>query len=71
MESTFEAGGSRVFGRAYKLKALVDYETGTGAQVTPVQACEAIQMAERFVAAVAVLIPEDDVPPAPSAQPLA
>jgi hypothetical protein len=68
MEWTFEAGGSRFLGRACNLKALVDYETGLGANSTPVQAREAIQLAECFVVAVAVLIPEDDAPSAPSAR---
>ena len=65
----FDIEQRRFLGRAYNLKSLVDYETGPGAHITPVQAREAIQMAERFVAGVAVLIPEDDALPAPSAHP--
>lgn len=62
-DSHFGIEQRRFLGRAYNLKALVDYETGPGARITSSQAREAIQMAERFVAAVAVLIPEDVAPP--------
>lgn len=44
-------------GRAYNLKALADYETGSGSQVSAESAREAIQTAHRFVACVAGLIP--------------
>ncbi len=63
----FDIEQRRFLGRAYNLKALVDYETGPGAHITEAQAIEAIRMAERFVAAVAELMPEDEVvPPAPN-----
>jgi uncharacterized protein (UPF0332 family) len=35
--------------RAYNLKAIADYETGPGSQVSAERAREAIQMARRFV----------------------
>jgi len=42
-------------GRAYNLKAIADYETAPGSNVTVAQATEAID--KRFVAAVIALIP--------------
>jgi uncharacterized protein (UPF0332 family) len=44
-------------GRTYNLKAIADYETGPGSNVTVAQATEAIAAARRFVAAVVGLIP--------------
>ena len=43
--------------RAYNLKAIADYETGSSSQVSAEQAREAIQTARRFVECVADLIP--------------
>ena len=42
--------------RAYNLKAIADYETGPGAEVTNAQASEAIAVARRLVAIVEELI---------------
>jgi uncharacterized protein (UPF0332 family) len=39
--------------RTYNLKAIADYLTGPGSQVTVEQAHEAIKTAERFVAVIA------------------
>jgi hypothetical protein len=41
-------------GRAYSLKALVDYETGAGSKVSHFQAVEAIEAGRSFVAAARV-----------------
>ncbi len=38
--------------RAYSLKSAADYETGAAANVTEAQACEAIGLAEEFVAVI-------------------
>ena len=47
----------RVFlSRAYNLKAIADYQTGPGSQVSVEQAQEAIKTAERFVEAVAAML---------------
>lgn len=43
-------------GRAYNLKAIADYETGPGSNVTPAQATEAIGTAHRFLATIVELI---------------
>ena len=51
------------------LKAIGDYQTGPGSQVTVEQAREAIQTARRFVASVASLIPANGhTPNAPEAR---
>ncbi len=44
-------------GRAYNLKAIADYETGTGSSVSAESARAALQTARRFVECVAALIP--------------
>ena len=55
--------------RTYNLKAIADYQTGPGSQVTVEQAREAIQTARRFVASVASLIPANGhTPNAPEAR---
>jgi uncharacterized protein (UPF0332 family) len=46
--------------RTYNLKAIADYQTGPGSQVTVEQAQEAIRTAERFVEVVAPLVGEAD-----------
>jgi uncharacterized protein (UPF0332 family) len=43
-------------GRTYNLKAIADYETGPGAEVSPERAAEAITAAKRFVACISDLI---------------
>jgi uncharacterized protein (UPF0332 family) len=50
--------------RAYNLKAIADYQTGPGSQVTVEQAQEAITAAERFVACTEELLAALDPPPA-------
>ena len=42
--------------RTYNLKAIADYLTGPGSQVTVEQAQEAIKTAERFVEVVATVL---------------
>ena len=44
-------------GRAYNLKAIADYETGPGSQVSEKSAREAIQTARRFVECITTCIP--------------
>jgi len=53
----FPAKSRELLGRTYNLKAIADYETAPGSNVTVAQATEAIDMARRFVAAVIALIP--------------
>jgi uncharacterized protein (UPF0332 family) len=43
-------------GRTYNLKAIADYETGPGSEVSPEQATDAIETAKRFVAKMVELI---------------
>jgi uncharacterized protein (UPF0332 family) len=43
--------------RTYNLKAIADYQTGPGSQVTVEQAQEAIKTAERFVDVITGLLP--------------
>ncbi len=50
-------------GRAYNLKAVADYETGPGSQVSAESARQAIQTARRFVECVAGLIPSNGLTP--------
>ena len=57
-------------GRAYNLKAIADYETGPGSQVSAESALSAIQTARRFVESVASLLPANGrTPRAPEAEP--
>jgi uncharacterized protein (UPF0332 family) len=46
--------------RAYNFKAIADYQTGPGSQVSAASARETIAMARRFVPCVASLIPPND-----------
>jgi len=56
--------------RAYNLKTIADYETGSGSHMSAERAKEAIQTARRFVERVAGLIPADGrVPRASEAEP--
>ena len=50
-------------GRAYNLKAIADYETGSEAKVTEAQAAESIDEAQRFFAAVESVIRASDESP--------
>lgn len=43
-------------GRTYQLKAIADYETGSGSKVSPEQATEAIETGKRFVMKMVELI---------------
>lgn len=43
-------------GFAYNLKAIADYETGPGSEVSPEMASDAVETAKRFVARLAELI---------------
>jgi uncharacterized protein (UPF0332 family) len=47
-------------GRAYNLKAIADYETGPGSEITAERAVWAIRIAQRFVDFVAGLLVPDD-----------
>jgi uncharacterized protein (UPF0332 family) len=51
--------------RAYRLKSVADYETGTAAIVTAAQASEAMGLAEEFVAAIRRIIAAVPETPAP------
>ncbi len=56
----------RVFlSRTYNLKAIADYETGPGSEVTAERAASALEAAKKFVAHVAALLtPNGHTPPA-------
>jgi hypothetical protein len=43
--------------RAYNLKAVADYETGPGSEITAERAALAVEVGKRFVAHIAGLIP--------------
>jgi uncharacterized protein (UPF0332 family) len=43
-------------GRTYNLKAIADYETGPGSEVTSEQAQQAIETATRFIACIETLL---------------
>lgn len=46
----------RIFlSQSYNLKAIADYETGPGSEVSPERAAQAVAMAKRFVARIAEL----------------
>ena len=51
-------------GFAYNLKAIADYQTGHGSEVSPELATEAIETAKRFVAKMAELIDTGVIRPA-------
>jgi len=55
-ESGFDAELRAFLGRAYQLKSVADYGTGSSAEVTPAQASQALAGALRFVEAVEALI---------------
>ena len=52
----FDAELSAFLGRAYNLKAIADYETGPGSEVSPGLATEAVETSKRFVDCIASLI---------------
>lgn len=52
----FDIGLRAFLGRTYDLKAIADYETGPGSEVTVEQAEEAIATARRFIAAIEELL---------------
>jgi uncharacterized protein (UPF0332 family) len=43
--------------QTYNLKAIADYETGPGSEVTPERAASALEAGKKFVAHVAALLP--------------
>jgi uncharacterized protein (UPF0332 family) len=43
-------------GRTYNLKAIADYETGPGSEVSPELATEAVEISKRFVAKMVELV---------------
>ncbi len=47
-------------GRAYNLKAIADYETGPGSEISPERAAWAIETADLFVEFVARSLPAED-----------
>lgn len=58
-------------GRAANLKAIADYETGPGSEISPERAARAVQTAGRFVEFIAGLLPANGMAPpsAPEDQP--
>ena len=50
---------------AYNLKAIADYETGPGSEVSAERATEAVEAGKRFVAHIVGLIPSVKPPPRP------
>jgi len=65
------APDQRVFlSQTYNLKAIADYETGPGFEVTAERAVSALEAAKKFVAHVAGLLPPNGhTPPLPERQP--
>ena len=49
-DPTFDLNLRAFLGHAYNLKAIADYETGPGSEVSPEQAANAIKDGKRFVA---------------------
>ena len=50
-------GELRLFlSRSYNLKAIADYETGPGSEVSPERAAEAVETGKRFVAHIGALV---------------
>jgi len=49
--------------QAYNLKAIADYETGTGAEISAERAAKAVADAKRFVAHFAALVPVQGADP--------
>ena len=68
-EPRFDMELRTFLGRAYNLKAIADYETGPGSQVSPESARTAIETARRFVECVTGLIPANGRPPEPDPNP--
>ncbi len=69
-EPRFDIELRAFLGRAYNLKAIADYETGPGSQVSSESARAAVQTARRFVECVAGLIPANSpAPRAPETEP--
>jgi uncharacterized protein (UPF0332 family) len=54
----FDSELSAFLSRAYNLKAIADYETGPGSEVSPELATEAVATSKRFVDCIANLIGE-------------
>ena len=59
-DSRFDVELRTFLPRAYNFKAIADYQTGPGSQVSAASARETIAMARRFVECVASLIPRND-----------
>jgi uncharacterized protein (UPF0332 family) len=55
-EPRFDPELRAFLGRTYNLKAIADYETGPGSEVTVEQAQQAIETAKRFVACIEELL---------------
>ena len=55
-EPRFDMELQAFLGRAYNLKAIADYETGPGSDVSPERAARAIDEAKLFVARIAELV---------------
>jgi uncharacterized protein (UPF0332 family) len=55
-EPRFDLDLRAFLGRTYNLKAIADYETGPGSEVTVGQAEQAIETARRFVACIEALL---------------
>jgi uncharacterized protein (UPF0332 family) len=55
-EPRFDLELRAFLGRAYNLKAIADYETGPGSEVTVEQAQQAIETARRFLACIGELL---------------
>ena len=55
-EPRFDSELRAFLGHTYNLKAIADYETGPGPEVSPEQAEQAVAVAERFIECIAHLI---------------
>jgi hypothetical protein len=59
-DSRFDIELRPFLGRAYNLKAIAGYETGSGSQVSVESARPAVQTARRFVECVTSVVPPND-----------
>jgi uncharacterized protein (UPF0332 family) len=59
-DSRFDTELRAFLGRTYNLKAIADYETGPGSEVSTEQAQQAVTIAERFIDCIAGLLASEE-----------
>jgi uncharacterized protein (UPF0332 family) len=55
-DPSVDAELSAFLGRAYNLKAIADYETGPGSEISPERAISSVETSRRFLARMAELV---------------